>query len=682
MNASVGPPPTLVRPQNAWPLVLGLVGLDYFSTLGYQPTIAYQAAGVLAPLATLVLVLVTLFGVLPLYWYLAGRSPHGEGSLAVLERVLPGWTGKLLLVVLLGFAATDFVFTKTLSAADAAEHLRQNPLPAWQAILQDVANAEEELCTLTTNPTWIKVLHYWDEQMVVTVLLLIVGFSFWAIFRRGFTRYVVRMAACVVGVYLLLTLLVIVSGLVYLANHAELVEAWQLKVQTSRWDTGLGVASGSDPWSLAGRSLLLFPQLVLGLSGFEVSLVLMPLIRGTKGAPAADLWGRVRNTRKLLTCAAVIMAVLLLGSSLVTTVLLEPAALSTVGAARYRSLAYLAHGGALIDGQTAVAMNPLFGPVFGTVYDLSTVIILCLAGASVTLGLRGLVPQHLQRFGMEFRNRRAAGVLFHVFNLIKLAVTVVFQASVTAQCGAYATSVSVLITSAAFTTFIDRWRNSRMRWRGLRVPWLSLLMSGLFLSTALVIIGHDTAGLQLASGFILATLLLSMLSRWLRNTELRFQGFEFADDHSRFLWESLKPLDFPVLVPHRPGRHSLAEKEDRIRQHHRLPPSVPVVFVEVNVEDASDFYQLPLLQIKQDDGRFTLRITRCASVAHVIAATALELSKESQPPEIHFGWSNESPTAANLNFVLFGHGNVPWMVRELLKRAEPRLDRQPRVIVG
>src|SRR5262249_52351557 len=155
-----------------------------------------------------------------------------------------------------------------------------------------------------------------------------------------------------------------------------------------------------------------------------------------------------------------------------------------------------------------------------------------------------------------------------------------------------------------------------------------------------------------------------------------------SDDHSRFLWESMKHLEFPVLVPHRSGGRDLALKEASIREEHHLDKDVPIVFLEVGLGDVSDFYQEPLVEVCQEDERFVLRISKCCSMAHVIAAVGLELSRVGRPPELHFGWSNESPLAANLGFLLFGEGNVPWMVRELIRKAEPDPARQPRVIIG
>jgi len=67
---------------------------------------------------------------------------------------------------------------------------------------------------------------------------------------------------------------------------------------------------------------------------------------------------------------------------------------------------------------------------------------------------------------------------------------------------------------------------------------------------------------------------------------------------------------------------------------------------------------------------------------HVIAIVALELSRVGAPPEIHFGWSDENPLSAAIGFFLFGEGNVPWRVRDLIRKAEPNVERQPKVILG
>src|SRR2546421_4635636 len=158
--------------QTFWLWVMCLTGVDYFSTLGYQPSIAFESAGMLAPLATVVLVLVTLFGALPVYASVAKHSPPGQGSIAMLEKLVSGWTGKVLVLTLLGFAATDFVITKTLSAADAAQHLIANP--GWRSF--SPLRAVEE-----------------HQRLVVTMLLLVL---LGAMFMRGF-KEVIGMAVVI-----------------------------------------------------------------------------------------------------------------------------------------------------------------------------------------------------------------------------------------------------------------------------------------------------------------------------------------------------------------------------------------------------------------------------------------------------------------------------------------------------
>ena len=272
-----------------------LTGVDYFSTLGYQPGIAFLAAGFLSPLATLVLVLVTLFGALPVYNRVAEASPNGQGSIAMLEKLFPRWTGKSFVLVLLGFATTDFTITMTLSAADGAAHLVQNPIAP----------------------------HWMQSQMGVTLMILaILG----AIFLMGF-REAIGVAVVLVGVYLALNVVVTVVAVGEILRRPELIPHWGNSL----------LAQHGNPLAMIGVSLILFPKLALGLSGFETGVAVMPLIEGE------ELPKRIENARKLLHTAALIMSVFLIATSLVTTLLIEPAKFRDGGEANGRAMAYLAH---------------------------------------------------------------------------------------------------------------------------------------------------------------------------------------------------------------------------------------------------------------------------------------------------------------------------------------------------
>ena len=361
MSEQPGPPAEPAKPhhQSFWLWVMCLTGVDYFSTLGYQPSIAYENAGLLAPFATVILVLVTLFGALPIYWYVCGRSHTGQGSIGMLARLVSGWPGKILVLVLLGFAATDFVITKTLSSADAAVHLIQNP--HWPAQPQDDAEKTKQAIYVTS------------------FMLVLLGASF----MRGF-REVIGLAVVIVFVYLVLSAIVVGAGVLHIMEHPETFSAWIRQVESGNWHLKETPLSGSGWLTVAAISLIIFPKLALGLSGFETGVAVMPLVKGKTGDDPAEPKGRIRNTRKLLLTAALVMSVFLIGSSVVVACLVPPEQLTKADAsghdrpgiedkqlkAKDRALAYIAHG-ENPDGK----LLPFFGDWFGTIYDLSTVII-------------------------------------------------------------------------------------------------------------------------------------------------------------------------------------------------------------------------------------------------------------------------------------------------------------------
>ena len=291
-----------------WWRVMCLTGVDYFSTLAYQPGIAFLAAGTLSPLATLVLVLMTLFAALPMYNRVAEMSPYGQGSILMLERLLPRWKGKMVVLFLLGFAATSFVITITLSAADAAAHIVENPLV----------------------PEWL------GHPVPVTIVLLV---ALGAIFLQGF-RDAIAVAVALVAVYMVLNVVVIIDGVRGIIERPEVFVSWKASL----------FAQHGHPVMMAAMALLLFPKLALGLSGFETGVAVMPLVKGDPGDTADAPVGRIRNTKKLLASAALIMSVMLLGSSFVTALLIPSAAFEIGGPADGRWPSWLTSTSATASG--------------------------------------------------------------------------------------------------------------------------------------------------------------------------------------------------------------------------------------------------------------------------------------------------------------------------------------------
>lgn len=614
--------------QHPWWQVMCLTGVDYFSTLGYQPGIAALAAGTLAPLATLILVLVTLLGARPIYKQVAKASPHGEGSLAMLERLLPGWSGKLFILVLLGFVSTDFMITITLSAADATTHLLQNPLMPQSLSGQTIP--------------------------VTLILIALLG----AIFLRGFQE-AVEIAVVLVVVYLALNLVVIGAAAYQIGQQPHLIGVWQ---------RALATAHGSL-WGALGLAVLLFPKLALGLSGFETGVAVMPLVQGTPGESDTQPTGRIRNTHRLLTASAVIMSFFLLTSSFVTVLLIPAREFQPGGAASGRALAYLAH--------------TYLGNLFGTVYDLSTIAILWFAGASAMAGLLNIVPRYLPRYGMAPDWTRAIRPLVLVFGAIAFGVTLLFRASVEAQGSAYATGVLVLMSSAALAVMLSTYRQG---------IWLRTIAFGLitliFFYTTIANIIERPDGLRIATFFISGIILTSLVSRIWRSTELRVNAVILDNLAEQFVTAAIaaqanRPA-LEIIAHHRVkgDEQEYAHKARQVCEDNRLPPTTPILFLEIEVLDASIFSDTVRVQGVQV-GPYRILRARSAAVPNAIAAILLYLrDKTGILPHIYFGWMEGNPIRFMLRFILLGEGDVPVMTREVLRKAEPDYRQRPGVYVS
>jgi hypothetical protein len=608
-----------------------LTGVDYFSTLGYQPGIAFIAAGALSPIATLILVLLTLFGALPIYGRVAAESPHGEGSISMLENLLSRWKGKLFVLALLGFVATDFIITITLSAADATAHILENPYAQRFNVL--------------------------DHPVVITLMLVAV---LGGVFLKGF-KEAIGIAVVLVVSYLLLNTVVIGRGLFEVATHPEYLPRWRDALYTTN----------ANPFMMLLATLLVFPKLALGLSGFETGVAVMPLVKGAREDTEQNPAGRIRDTRKLLRTAALIMSVMLITSSFVTTLVIPTAAFQPAtqttprGEANGRALAYLAHH--------------FFGDAFGTIYDVSTILILWFAGASAMAGLLNIVPRYLPRYGMAPDWARATRPLVLVFTAVAFAVTIIFKADVDAQGGAYATGVLVLMTSAAIAVMLSARRRGAKRW-----ALAFLLISLVFGYTTVVNVFERPEGIKIASIFIAAIVLASLVSRVWRTTELRVVELILDDKAREFIEEAGRRGDVRIVANRRDrgdaNEYMVKEREKRAGNH--IPTRDAVLFFEVKPGDASEFTERLKVRGVELDGYRVLR-TKSPAVPNAIAAFLLHVrDRTGKVPHIYFGWSEGNPLAYLFKYVAFGEGDTAPVTHEVLRQAEKDPKRRPVVHVG
>jgi hypothetical protein len=238
--------------------------------------------------------------------------------------------------------------------------------------------------------------------------------------------------------------------------------------------------------------------------------------------------------------------------------------------------------------------------------------------------------------------------------------------------------VLVLMSSAAVAVTLSA-RRRRRRSAALAFGVITLV----FVYTTIANVIERPDGVKIASFFIAAILVTSLVSRATRATELRVTEVILDENARRFVKEAAE--SGLRIIANEPDARDLLEyleKEDEERTKNQIPADDPVLFLEVTVSDPSEFEAQ--LQVTGEE-RYGYRILRMESsaVPNAIAAVLLHMRDlTGRRPHVYFDWTEGNPAGHLLRYLFFGSGEVAPVTREVLREAEPDPGRRPFVHVA
>jgi hypothetical protein len=408
-----------------------------------------------------------------------------------------------------------------------------------------------------------------------------------------------------------------------------------------------------------------FPKLALGLSGFETGVSVMPLIHNRPKIDPEIPIVRIKGAKKLLITSAVLMSIYLILSSLATSILLKQSQVVDGGDAAGRALSYLAH--------------EYIGNFYGTIYDISTIIILWFAGASAMAGLLAIIPRYLPRFGMAPPWMESRKPLVIIISIINIIITIVFKANVNAMAGAYATGVLALILSATVAVTLSFYKEDKQKKIfNLKVIYFSIV-SVVFAFTLCMNIFERPDGIIIATIFYVAIFIASFISRWRRAFELRVDSSKFVDEESEKLFNLIKNKKVDLVPTSTLDEKWLQRKQHKIEKHYLLNGSL--AFLAINLRDDRSEFMTPLeikvSRLKFSEKHYLIEIFGAVAIPNTIAY----ISEQISPISIYLGLARKNAMEQSFSYLFFGEGEIGIITYKVLVQHWEKLKEDVRPMI-